>query len=174
MASRHKTKNKKQIKRSTPAPQPAGRKSVETRQTMRAAPDVSHLASTEGDEIIQPNVGIVDQALQSGAIAAERVTEEPDQHPPSKNIPEEEAIETIQESPTQSRTAMTDMTSRLIRGWFDFARARYERNFAGITTLMRCRTPQDFVALQYALMRVNVESFLAYGRRPGEHRPGEQ
>ena len=173
MASRHKPKNKKQIKRSTPAPQPAGRKSVETRHTMRAAPDVSHLASTstEGDEIIQPNVGIVDQALQSGAISAERVTEEPGQHPPSTNIP---GYETIQEPPAQSRTAMTDMTSRLICGWFDFALARYERNFAGITTLMRCRTPQDFVALQYALMRVNVESFLAYGRRPGEHRPGEQ
>jgi phasin family protein len=52
---------------------------------------------------------------------------------------------------------------------YDIARARVERGFQRIGTLMRSRSPQDIVALQSEILRDNLETFLGFARKAGEH-----
>ena len=54
------------------------------------------------------------------------------------------------------------------REWTDFARERIEQNFNRFDSFLRCRTPQDFAALQSELLRDNLESFLQCARRVAE------
>jgi hypothetical protein len=44
-----------------------------------------------------------------------------------------------------------------------------DRGFDRIDALFQCRTPQDFAALQSELLRDNMETFLGYARKAGEH-----
>ena len=55
-----------------------------------------------------------------------------------------------------SQDVSAEVAQRLLGEWVDFARARMERNFDQIEALVKCRTPQDFVALQSELMRDNM------------------
>jgi hypothetical protein len=44
-----------------------------------------------------------------------------------------------------------------------------DRGFNRIYALLQCRTPQDFAALQSERLRDNMETFLDYARKAGEH-----
>ncbi len=44
-----------------------------------------------------------------------------------------------------------------------------DRGFDRIDAFLQCRTPQDFAALQSDLLRDNLETFLGYARKAGEH-----
>ena len=64
---------------------------------------------------------------------------------------------------------MTEMMQRICEEYGDIARARIERGFDRIGALMRSRTPQDIVALQSEILRDNIETFLSFARKAGEH-----
>jgi hypothetical protein len=68
----------------------------------------------------------------------------------------------------RSGAMIVDVTQSISREWTDFARERIEQNFNRFDSLLRCRTPQDFVALQSELLRDNLESFLQCARRVAE------
>ena len=65
----------------------------------------------------------------------------------------------------QSGRALSETTLRIVRSLMESSYEYQERNLGGLNKLLECRTPQDFAALQCNLLRDNIESFLAYGRR---------
>ena len=69
----------------------------------------------------------------------------------------------------QSGTMLTELTQCLWEEWAEIARARMDRGFDRIDAFLQCRTPQDFAALQSELLRDNMETFLGYARKAGEH-----
>jgi Phasin protein len=69
----------------------------------------------------------------------------------------------------QSSTVLAEMMQRMCEEWGDITRARIERGFDRMGTLMQSRTPQDIAAFQSEIFRDNIETFLGFARKAGEH-----
>ena len=165
------------IQQTTEASHKAARTTVdETAHMAEAAAGAGDRAVQADAEIIQRNAETLQQTIQSGATLAAPITERSaDQFGRAMGVSGEEAQKAAHRSTgnseaiVQSGTVVTEITQRLYGEWVDFARERMERNFDRIDALMRCHTPQDFIALQSELMRDNVEGFLGYAGRVREH-----
>jgi len=124
-------------------------------------------------EIMQRNAETVQHTLEYGAKLAARMTERSaDQFGRAIGFSGEGAAQRSSrdlEAIVQSGTVLTELTQRLCEEWVEIARARMDRGFGRIDALLQCRTPQDFAALQSELMRDNLETFLGYARKVGEH-----
>src|SRR5215475_12441668 len=141
-----------------------------------AAAKASDQAMRASVEIIQRNAETVQHTLQCGAKLAARMTERSaDQFGRAIGFSGEGAQRAAQKSSrnleaiVQSGTVLTELTQRLWEEWAELARARMDRGFDRMETFLRCRTPQDFAALQSELLRDNIETFLGYARKAGEH-----
>jgi hypothetical protein len=141
-----------------------------------AAAAVSDQAVRAGVELMQRNAETVQRAFQSGARLAARFTElSADQFGRAFGISGESAEEAAQKSShnveaiVQSSAVLTEITQRLCEEWAHIARARVDRGFERLDAFMQCRTPHDFTALQSELLRDNMETFLGYARKAGEH-----
>ena len=127
-------------------------------------------------EMIQRNAETVQHTLQCGAKLAARMTERSaDQFGRTIGLSGEGAQKAAQKSShnieaiVQSGTVLSEITQRLFEEWADITRARMDRVFDRMEALLQCRTPQDFAAVQSELLRDNMESFLGYARKVGEH-----
>ncbi len=127
-------------------------------------------------EMIQRNAETVQHTLQCGAKLAARMTERSaDQFGRAIGFSGEDAQRAAQKSSrnleaiVQSSTVLTEITQRLCEEWAEIARARMDRGFDRIDAFLQCRTPQDFAVLQSELLRDNMETFLGYARKAGEH-----
>jgi hypothetical protein len=131
-------------------------------------------------EIIQRNAETVQHTLQHtlqcGAKLAAQMTERSaDQFGRAIGFSGEGAQKAAQKSShnieaiVQSGMILSEITERLSEEWADIARARMDRGFDRIDALLQCRTPQDFAALQSELLRDNMETFLGYAHKAGEH-----
>ena len=127
-------------------------------------------------EMIQRNAETVQHTLACGAKLAARMTERSaDQFGRAIGFSGEGAQTAAQKSSrnleaiVQSGTVLTEITQRLCEEWAEIARARMDRGFDRIDALLRCRSPQDFAAIQSELLRDNIETFLGYARKAGEH-----
>ena len=76
---------------------------------------------------------------------------------------------------TTAVQAMTESTTVLIRGyqdvareWLDMSRNRFQTNLDGFNAMARCRSVQDFVAIQNTLIRDNWELTIENSRRLAE------
>lgn len=76
---------------------------------------------------------------------------------------------------TPSFAAMTESTTVVIRGfqdasreWLEMSRNLFQTNFEGFNAMARCRSVQDFVAVQSSLIRDNIELTIDSGRRFAE------
>src|SRR5215813_14174405 len=141
-----------------------------------AAARASDQAMQASVEMIQRNAETVQHTLQCGAKLAARMTERTaDQFGRAIGFSGEGAQTAAQKSSrnleaiVQSGTVLTELTQRLWEEWAELARARMDRGFDRMETFLRCRTPQDFAALQSELLRDNIETFLGYARKAGEH-----
>jgi hypothetical protein len=141
-----------------------------------AAAGAGDRAVQAGAEILQRNAETLQQTMQSGAKLAARMTERSaDQLGRAMSFSGEEAQKVAQrstghiEAMLHSGSAVTEVAQRLWGEWINFSRDRMERNFDRMDTLMKCHTPQDFVALQSELLRDNIEGFLGYAGRIGGH-----
>ena len=148
----------------------------ETARVAGAAAGAGDHAVRAGAEILQRNAETLQHTMQSGARLAARMTERSvDQIGRAMGFSGEEAQKAAHRSTgnieaiMRSSTVATEIAQRLYGEWVNFARERMERNFDRIDTLMKCHTPQDFAAFQSDLMLDNVECFLTYARRIGEH-----
>jgi hypothetical protein len=126
-----------------------------------------------GVELMQRNAETVQRAFQCGARLAARFTElSAGQFSRAFGISGAEVDDAMEKSThnveaiVQSGAMLTEITLRLCE---DIARARAERGFGRLDAFMQCRTPQDFTALQSELLRDNMETFLGYARKAGEH-----
>ena len=141
-----------------------------------AAARASDQAMRASVEMIQRNAETVQHTLACGAKLAARMTERSaDQFGRAFGVSGEGAQRAAQKSShnleaiVQSGTVLTEITQRLCEEWAEIARARMDRGFDRIDAFLQCRTPQDFAALQSELLRDNIETFLGYARKAGEH-----
>ena len=141
-----------------------------------AAARASDQAMRASVEIMQRNAETVQHTLECGAKLAARMTERSaDQFGRAIGFSGEGAQSAAQRSSrnlegiVQSGTVLTELTQRLCEEWVEIARARMDRGFDRFDALFQCRTPQDFAALQSEIMRDNLETFLGYARKAGEH-----
>jgi hypothetical protein len=141
-----------------------------------AAARASDQAMRASVEIIQRNAETVQHTLACGAKLAARMTERSaDQFGRAIGFSGEGAQTAAQKSSrnveaiVQSGTVLTEITQRLCEEWAEIARARMDRGFDRMGALLQCRTPQDFAALQSEVLRDNMETFLGYARKAGEH-----
>jgi hypothetical protein len=138
-----------------------------------AAGDQAMRASVE---LMQRNTETVQRAFQCGARLAARFTElSADQFGRAFGISAENAEEAAQKSShnveaiVQSSAVLTEITQHLCEEWANVARARVDRGFERLDAFLQCRTPHDFSVLQSELLRDNMETFLGYARKAGEH-----
>jgi hypothetical protein len=140
-----------------------------------AAARASDQAMRASVDMMQRNAETVQHTLECGAKLAARMTERSaDQFGRAIGFSGEGAQRAARssrdlEAIVQSGTVLTELAQRLCEEWVEIARARMDRGFNRIDALMQCRTPQDFAALQSELMRDNLETFLGYARKVGEH-----
>jgi hypothetical protein len=141
-----------------------------------AAARASDEAMRAGVEMIQRNAETVQRTLQCGAKLAARMSERcADQFGLAVGFSGEGAQRAAQRSSrnleviVQSGTLLTEIAQRLSEEWAEMARARMDRGFDRLNAFLQCRTPQDFAALQSEVLRDNIETFLGYARKAGEH-----
>jgi hypothetical protein len=141
-----------------------------------AAARASDEAMRASVEMIQRNAETVQHTLQCGAKVAARMSERyADQFGRTIGLSGEGAQRAAQNSSrnleaiVQAGTVLTEITQRLSEEWAEMARARMDRGFDRINAFLQCRTPQDFAALQSEVWRDNIETFLGYARKAGEH-----
>jgi hypothetical protein len=157
----------------TQAVQEATRAGVEQAdRIVKISSDVSERAARAGTEILQRNAETVQEALQSSAEIAARLTEKSaDQLSRVFGMSGEEAHKAAQKSSENidaiihSSSVLAEVSQGISREWVNFARERMEQNLNRVDSLMRCRTPQDFAAVQSEFLRDNLESFLQCARR---------
>jgi hypothetical protein len=137
--------------------------------------DICERAARAGAEMLQTNVETAQQALQSGTEMAARLAESSvNQFGRVLGLSGDGTHTTAQQSSenidaiVRSGAMIVEVTQSISREWTDFARERIEQNFNRFDSLLRCRTPQDFAALQSELLRDNLESFLQCARRVAE------
>jgi hypothetical protein len=160
----------------TQAVQEATREGVEQAdRIVKISTDVSERAARAGTEILQRNAETVQEALQSSAEIAARLTEKSaDQFSRVFGISGEEAHKAAQKSSDNidaiihSSSVLAEVSQSISREWVNYTRERMEQNLNRFDSLMRCRTPQDFAAVQSEFLRDNLESFLQCARRIAE------
>ena len=160
----------------TLAVQEAAREGVEQAdRIVKLSTDVSERAARAGTEILQRNAETVQEALQSSAEIAARLTEKSaDQLSRVFGMSGEEAHKAAQKSSENidaiihSSSVLAEVSQGISREWVNFARERMEQNLNRVDSLMRCRTPQDFAAVQSEFLRDTLESFLQCARRIAE------
>ena len=137
--------------------------------------DVSERAARAGTEILRRNVETVQEALQSSAEIAARLTERSaDQVGRVYGIFGEEARKAGQKSSDNldaimhSGSVLAEVTQGISREWVNFTRERMEQILNRFESLLRCRTPQELAAIQSEFLRDNLESFLQCARRVAE------
>ena len=141
-----------------------------------AATAANDQAVRAGLELMQRNAKTMQHALQCGARLAARLSERSaDQFGRSIGLSGESAEDADRKSSrnfeaiVQSGAVLTEITQRLCEEWVDIARARLDRSFDRFDAFLQCRTPQEFAALQSEVVRDNMETFIGYARRAGEH-----
>jgi hypothetical protein len=148
-----------------------------------SASRVKDLAARTSDEAIrasvemmQRNAETVQQTFHRGArLAAQMTQRTADQFGRAVGFSGEGAQTAAQKSSrnleaiVQSGTVLTEMMQHLCEEWAELARARMDRGFDRVDAFLRCRTPQDFALLQSEVMRDNIETYLGYARKAGEH-----
>ena len=145
-----------------------------------AAARASDQAMRASVEMIQRNAETVQHTLQhtlqcGAKLAAQMTQRSADQFGRAIGFSGEGAQKAAQKSShnieaiVQSGMILSEITQRLSEEWADIARARMDRGFDRIDALLQCRTPQDFAALQSELLRDNMETFLGYAHKAGEH-----
>jgi hypothetical protein len=140
-----------------------------------AAARTSDQAIRASVEMMQRNAETVQHTLDCGArLAAQMTQRTADQFGRAVGFSGEGAQTAAQRSSSnleaivQSGTVLTEITQRLYEEWVELARGRLDRGFDRIDAFFRCRTPQDFAALQSEVMRDNIETYLGYARKAGE------
>jgi hypothetical protein len=133
-------------------------------------------AMRAGLEMFQRNAETVQHTLECGAKLASRMTKRSaNQFGRAFGLSGEGGEEAAQrssrniEAVVQSGTTLTDMMQHFFDEWADISRARIDRAFDRMSALSQCHTPQDFAAFQSEVLRDNIETFLVFARKMGEH-----
>ena len=141
----------------------------------RAAADAGEGMARAGADLFQQNAETVQNAWQCSIDIMTKMTERSnDQFARTFGLSGNEGQQAVQQSARnvealfQSTNVLAKGIGGISREWFEFIRNQMEHNLSRMDDLMRCRTPQDFAAVQSDLVRDNVEGVLQSSRRVAE------
>jgi hypothetical protein len=141
-----------------------------------AAAQTSDQAIRASVEMMQRNAETVQQTFHCGAkLAAQMTQRTADQFGRAVGFSGDGTQTAAEKSSrnleaiVQSGTVLTEIMQHLCEEWAEIARQRMDRGFDRVDAFLRCRTPQDFALLQSEVMRDNIETYLGYARKAGEH-----
>lgn len=151
------------------------RVSEETDRAAQMAAEVSEHAARAGSEIVQRQTEVVNQAWETtNKMAAQLTQQSASQFARAFGLSGEEAQQAAQRSSVNldavigSSAAIAEAMQKISREWMEFAQSRLEQNLERFQALTRCRTPQDFAAVQSEVVRDNLEGFVQSARRTAE------
>src|SRR3712207_5195313 len=137
--------------------------------------NASQQAARAGAEIAGRSTETVQQIVQSTVHMATRATERSvEQFAQVFGFPGRQTEETAQRSSqniealAEASTVLAQGAQEISREWLSLAQNRFQRNLDGFNELLRCRTLQDFIAVQSSLARDNLEQILGNSRRIAE------
>jgi hypothetical protein len=149
--------------------------SEETNRAAQMAAEMSERAARSGAEFVQRQTEVVNQAWDAtNKVAAQLTQQSTNQFARALGLSGEEAQEAAQRSSMNmdavigSSAAIVEAMQNIAREWIDFTQSRVEQNLERFQTLTRCRTPQDFAAVQSEAVRDNLEGFIQSARRTAE------
>ena len=157
--------NDRQGRNDTRAKNPKGQREGAAQSFESVANEFIENAARAKDEATRAG----DQAIHAGTEMFGRSAETV-QHA-LQSSPKEATERTLYsiEALVQSSAILTEMMQRVYEEGQDLARARIEREFDRMHAMMQARTPQEIIALQSEMLRDNIETFLGFARKAGEH-----
>lgn len=151
------------------------RTSDTARNLSRSAIDAGERAAHTSTEMMQQNAEVFRQMWQSGLELASRMGGRPaEDFGRMFGITSDEIRQASEQSSrnvdaiVESGTVIAQGFEGISREWFEFARKRLEQNLQRLNELARCRSPQQFAALQSEILRDNMEDLLHSSRRVAE------
>ena len=144
------------------------------RRAREASAALAQSAET-GAETIRANAETVQQIMQSGVSMATQAAERSvDQFTRVFGLSGREAQEAAEQS-SRNIDAVAECSTVLAQGfqdisreWLGWAQNRFQSHLNGVNALLRCRTPQDFIAVQSDQARQNLELLIESTRRIAE------
>jgi hypothetical protein len=147
----------------------------ETARVTRAIADAGERAGRANVEILQSNAETFQKVLQSGSELASQLTaRSSDQFARAFGLTGSEAQQATQQSSrnlaliAQSSTVLAHGIQNISTEWFGFVRKQVEQNVGTLDALMRCRTPQEFMAVQSDLVRGSLNDLIQSTRKIAE------
>jgi phasin family protein len=147
----------------------------ETGRVTRAMADAGERAGRANVELLQSNAETIQKVLQSGSeLASELTARSTDQFARALGLTGHEAQQATQQSSrnmaliAQSSTVLANGMQNISTEWFGFVRKRAEQNIGALDALMRCRTPQELMALQSDLIRDGLQDLIQSTRKIAE------
>ena len=145
------------------------------RETADAARNASEEVARASSDIAQRSTETVQDIMRSGVETATKMAERTvDQFASVFGLSGRETQEAAEQS-SRNIQAVAECSTVLARGaqdisreWLDWAQHRFQQQLEGLNALLRCRTPQDFVALQSDQVRQNLELLIESTRRIAE------
>ncbi len=137
--------------------------------------NASQHAAQAGAEIAGRSTETVQQIVQSTVeMAAQATQRSVEQFAQVFGFPGRQTEETARQSSqnieivAEASTVLAQGVQDISREWMSLAQDRFKRNLDGFNELLRCRSLQDFIAVQSGLMRDNLEQMLSNSRRIAE------
>ena len=144
------------------------------RRTREAGAALARSVAT-GGETVRASAETVQQVVQSGvSMAAQMAERSMDQFTRAFGLSGRESREAAEQSSrniqavAECSTVLAQGAQDISREWLDWAQHRFQQQLEGFNALLRCRTPQDFVALQSDQVRQNLELLIESTRRIAE------
>ncbi len=144
-------------------------------QATDAAARVGDQTMRAGAEALQRNVETVQHTFEHGAKLASGMTERSaTQFGRVFGFSGEAGVKAVQtasrnmEVIVQSSAILTEMMRRMYEEWRDITEVGIQRNFDRMGALMRCRSPQEFAAVQSEFLRDSIETALTCTRKAAE------
>jgi hypothetical protein len=144
-------------------------------QAADAARNASEEVARASSDIAQRSTETVQEIMRSGVETANKTAQRSlDQFASVFGFSGREAQEAAEQS-SRNLQAVAECGTVLARGvedisreWLDWAQQRFQSHLDGLNALLRCRTPQDFVAVQSDQVRQNLELLIESTRRVAE------
>jgi phasin family protein len=148
------------------------REQVESVQ--RVAEDLTNTVQT-GAEGAQTAVRTMQEAVQTGLSTASELARLTTDQAMQFFNPGKRDAQSLGDKTSRNLQAVAQAGTVLARGvqdvsreWFELSQKRLQMNLDGLSSLARCRSVPDFVAVQTSLIRDNLEQTLDNSRRMAE------
>ena len=144
-------------------------------QAADAARNASEEVARASSDIAQRSTETVQEIMRSGVETANKTAQRSlDQFASVFGFSGREAQEAAEQSSrniqavAECSTVLAQGAQDISREWLDWAQQRFQSHLDGLNALLRCRTPQDFVAVQSDQVRQNLELLIESTRRVAE------